>query len=258
MDILAAIHSTYPNMTKVEKKVADFLLDEKDGHYILHVTLNQLAGEVGVGQASVMRMLNACGYSSYRSFMSELSQARYRESASDRQSDTLADNWNQVLELCQSSLKPEELTLAAETLTHADFVICSGYGNSSHIASLAASHFRRSGLVAAHNAPGEISYTASDFMSRRAVALLFSITGETVDMVRMAKEYTEGGLCVIALTGRIESSLSKLAYFTFYTPSQAADRRRGRWLDGMVSQLFIVEALVEEIKKIKYAKETED
>lgn len=263
MDVFTTIQATYPNMTKAEKKVADFILSEEDGHYFLHVTLNQLSCEIGVGQASIMRMINTCGYSSYRTFMAELSQARYQESA-DRvgsrwKDSTLADNWSEVLQLCQSSLKQEELTLAAQTLTRADFVICTGYGNSAHIAALAASHLRRNGFLATLSVPGEISFTAKDFPPHmRAVVLAFSITGETEEILRYCKEYADEGLCVIALTGRTESSLAKLAKFTFFTPSQVANRKRGRWLDGMVSQLYVVEALVEEIKKIKYAKETEE
>ena len=92
----------------------------------------------------------------------------------------------------------------------------------------------------------------------RAVALAFSITGETGEVVRIVKEYVENGVCVIALTGRTGSSLARLANFIFFTPSQVIDRKYGRWLDGMMSQLFVVEALVEEINKLKYTKETED
>lgn len=263
MNVLTAIQATYPNMTKIEKKVADFILGEEDGHYFLHVTLNQLASEIGVGQASVMRMINTCGYTSYRSFMAELSQTRYQESAdrmgSRRKDSTLADNWNEVLQLCQSSLNQEELRLAAETLTHAEFVICTGFGNSAHIAALAASHLRRNGFLATLSVPGEIGFTVKDFPpNMRAVVLAFSISGETEEILRYGKEYADEGLCVIALTGRTESTLAKLANFTFFTPSQVADRKRGRWLDGMMSQLFVVEALVEEVKKIKYAKEKEN
>ena len=264
MNIIAAIHAAYPNMTKTEKKLADFILNEEDGHYFLHVTLQQLSAEANVGQASAMRMINACGYSSYRSFMAELSQAKYQNSAKDRQhsreeGSTLASDWSNVLQVCQSSLNREELLLAAQTICRADFVICMGYGNSNHIAALGASHLRRTGLVAALNTPGEISYTASNFSSGlRAVALAFSITGETGEVVRIVKEYVENGVCVIALTGRTGSSLARLANFIFFTPSQVIDRKYGRWLDGMMSQLFVVEALVEEINKLKYTKETED
>lgn len=259
MDILTTMQSTYPNMTKAEKKAADFILNEVDGHYFIHTTLSQISADAGVGQASVMRMINSCGYSSYRTFMAELSHARYQASA-DRsnargEGSTLADDWNGILQLCQSSLDRTDLLLAAQTICRADFVICMGYGNSSHVASLAASHLRRAGLVAVHNIPGEISYTADSFSSGlRAVVLSFSITGETREVVRISKEYEENGVCVIALTGRTSSSLAKLANFTFFTPSQVANRKYGRWLDGIVSQLFVVESLVEEIEKIKYPK----
>lgn len=262
MGILNAIQVAYSNMTKTERKVADFILGENDGHYFLHVTLNQLACEADVGQATVMRMINACGYSSYRAFMADLSQALYQNSAQDlmkrKAGNTLVEDWSDILQICQSSIDPELLRLSAETICHADFVICMGYGNSNHIAALAASHFRRIGLVATQNIPGEISYSTDIFSPKmRAVVLVFSITGETPEVIRIAKEYAESGVCVIALTGRSESSLAKLANITFFTPSRVAGKKYGRWLDGMVSQLFVVETLAAEVNKNKYAKEPE-
>lgn len=262
MNVVSAIQTAYPNMTKVEKKVADFFFTETDGHYILHITLSELSREIGVGQASIMRMINSCGYSSYRTFMAELSQEKYQVAAdaiSARTTSSLADDWSQMIRLCQENLNRDELVLAAQTICKADFVICLGYGNSAHVAALAASHFRRAGRFANLNVPGEISYAPEGFgPNMRAVVISFSISGETPDIIRMSKEYAESGVCLIALTGRTESSLSKLANFTFFTPSQTANLRRDRQMDGMATQLFVVESLVEEIRKIMYGKETED
>lgn len=263
MDVLASIRAAYPNMTKTEKKLADFILEENDAHYFLHVTLQQLSSDAGVGQATVIRMINTCGYSAYRPFMAELSQVLYQKSAKQlnerRSTETLVDDWSEMLQLCQSSLDKELLHLAAVTICHASIIICSGYGNSAHIASLAGSHFRRAGLLATTEFPGEIIFSSENFNDKtRAVFLAFSVTGETAEIVRMAKEYADGGVCVIAITGRTESTLAKIANFTFFSPSQVAMRRHGRWLDGMVSQLFIIEKLSEEVKKIKYIQHTED
>ena len=263
MNVLASIQAAYPNMTKTEKKLADFIVKENEGHYFLHVTLQQLSIDTGGGQATIIRMINTCGYSAYRPFMAELSQVRYQESANQmrerRCKETLADDWNKVLHLCQSSLNQEMLHMAAQTICRANLIICSGYGNSAHTAALASSHFRRCGLMATAEVPGEIQFSNETFNEHmRAVLVVFSVTGETIEVLRIAKDYAANGVCVIAVTGRTESTLAKLANFTFFSPSQVAMRTHGRWLDSVVSQLFIVEKLSEEVKKIKYTQHTED
>ncbi len=256
MDILAAVQAAYPNMTKTEKKIADYILQEEDGHYFIHVTLKQLADNIGAGQASIMRMINTCGYSSYRSFMAALSQAKYQESArkQDRRGSekTLADDWSEVLQLCQASLNQENLQETVRAICEADYIVCTGYGNSSHIASLAASHLRRCGLMAQVYIPGEIAVSPNLHPQLRFVLLAFSISGETDKLLEIVTEYRENRQFTVALTGRTESSLAKASDVTFFTPSQVAYRMHGRWMDGMMTQLFVIETIAAEIKKSKY------
>ena len=113
--------------------------------------------------------------------------------------------------------------------------------------------------MATAEVPGEIRFSNETFNEHmRAVLVVFSVTGETIEVLRTAKDYAANGVCVIAVTGRTESTLAKLANFTFFSPSEVAMRTHGRWLDSVVSQLFIVEKLSEEVKKIKYTQHTED
>lgn len=56
----------YPNLSKNQKKVADIFLrdEEKAGA----MTLKECADKAKVGQATVLRMLNALGYSGWSDF----------------------------------------------------------------------------------------------------------------------------------------------------------------------------------------------
>lgn len=264
MDIIATINAAYPNMTKAEKKAADYVLHEGDGHFFLHVTLDQLATNCHVGQASVMRMINACGYQSYRAFMLEVSQSKYRTSIGDQDSTRkssadLANEWTNAIQACHESTDRQELISAAQALCQASFIICTGYGNSSLVASLAAIRLRRANLPAWQYVPGQIGYIAdSSAAGPKAAALVFSISGETPEILSLAKDYVDKNLFVIAFTARTKSSLAKLANYTLYTPSQIADRKIGRLMDGIVSQLFAVEALAGEVERIKFSNKKEE
>ena len=79
MEILATLQSLYPTFTKVEKKIADYFMTERDGRYFPNATMEDIANQVGVGQASVVRLVKKCGYSSYRNFMVDLGHAQYEK-----------------------------------------------------------------------------------------------------------------------------------------------------------------------------------
>ena len=61
LEILATLQSLYPTFTKVEKKIADFFMQEQDGRYFPNATMEDVANQVGVGQASVVRLVKKCG-----------------------------------------------------------------------------------------------------------------------------------------------------------------------------------------------------
>jgi DNA-binding MurR/RpiR family transcriptional regulator len=126
-------------------------------------------------------------------------------------------------------------------------VVCTGLGNSAHVASLVSARLRREGLVAISIVPGEIDL-AGTFMARsvRAVVLVFSVSGESEETIKIANRYVRNGSCVVAITSHVESTLSKLSNITFYAPSNFNQKGHSRDLEGMITPLFVAEALVEE------------
>ena len=252
MDALATVQSLYPSFTKTEKKLIDYILSDPDSHIYLSLTLDDLATQAGVGQASVMRLIKKCGYPTFRSFMGAMHQAQYKNATSSRLAsrqagNSLVDDVTRQLSLCAENLDQEYLRLAAQCIRNADFVVCVGYGNSSHVASLVAARMRRENIFCTTHVPGEIilsGYCAQEH--KRAVVLCFSVSGETTEVIQVAQRYAQHGSCVIAITSHVESTLAKMANLTFYAPSKAGRKGHQRDLEGIVTPLFAAESIIEE------------
>lgn len=252
MDALATLQSLYPSFTKTEKKIIDFILADPDSHIYMSLTLDDLATQAGAGQASVMRLIKKCGYPTFRSFMGAIHQSKYENTlasrlASRQAGSSLFDDVTRQLNLCAENLKKEDLRLAAQCIRKADFVVCVGYGNSSHVASLVAARMRRENIFCTTHIPGEIilaGYCAQEH--KRAVVLCFSVSGETHEVLQAAQRYAQHGSCIVAITSHVESTLAKMANLTFYAPSKVGRKGHERDLEGIVTPLFAAESIIEE------------
>ena len=252
MEAFATMQTLYPTFTKTEQKIADFLIAETDRHVLLGYTLDGLAQEIGVGQASIMRFVKKCGYTNFRIFLAALYQSRFEQSAAARlarrqEGNSLLDNVTDGLRLCSQNLSHESLSLAAEGMRKADLIVCTGYGNSAHTAALVSARLRRESLVAVQTIPGEIDMSDSlATRSFRVVVLAFSVRGENKPVIDTVVRYAQSGSCCIAITSHVESSLAKLSNITFYAPSSFRGDKHDRDVEGMITQLFVAEALIEE------------
>ncbi|MCI9402821.1 MAG: MurR/RpiR family transcriptional regulator [Oscillospiraceae bacterium] len=254
MEILATLQSLYPTFTKVEKKIADFFMQEQDGRYFPNATMEDVANQVGVGQASVVRLVKKCGYSSYRNFMVDLGRAQYENAVAarlaSRQGHSLVDDLNLQLKLCSENLSRENMKLTVQCMRQADLIVCTGYGDSSYVAALTVGRLRREGLFAVQDISGDISLFGRSFSKQlRPMVFAFSVTGETPEIISAVKHYEHNGACVVVLTSHMESTLGKRANITFYTPSKAPKGGKRRDLDGIFNQLYTMEAIIEEYLK---------
>ena len=220
MDILATLQSLYPTFTKVEKRIADYFLTKQDGRYFPNATMEDVAGQVGVGQASVVRLVKKCGYSSYRNFMVDLGHAQYENAVAarlaSRRGNSLFDELVLQMRLCNENLSQENMKLAVQCMRRSDLIVCTGYGDSSYVAALTVGRLRREGLFAIQDISGDISPFGKSFTKQlRTMVFAFSVTGETPEIIQSVDRYEKNGACVVVLTSHVESTLGRRANITF-------------------------------------------
>jgi DNA-binding MurR/RpiR family transcriptional regulator len=73
MDFLEKIQKSFPNLSKNQKKVAEYL--GRDGAMASFDSVSQLARKVGVSDSSVVRLAQALGYQGYPELRRELQEA---------------------------------------------------------------------------------------------------------------------------------------------------------------------------------------
>ena len=252
MNALATLQALYPTFTKTEKQIADHLLAEGDTHVLLNITLSDFAQSVGVGQASIIRMIKKCGYNSYRNFILSFHQSRFESSmaarvASRQQGSKLLEEIALQLRLCEENLSKTDLRLAATRIRKADTIICLGYGDSNHVAAIMASRLRRMNLMAVHIVPGEVDLAGVCMSNQtRTVSICFSISGETENILQIARRHANADSFVIAVTSAVESRLSKIADLTFYAPSKTTKGSHVRDIEGITTSMYVIEAIMEE------------
>ena len=64
MRYIAIIKSCYPSLSKSERKVADYILQEKGN--IIYETLLEISKKIKVGEATILRFVRKIGFSGFQ------------------------------------------------------------------------------------------------------------------------------------------------------------------------------------------------
>ena len=83
-------------------------------------------------------------------------------------------------------------------------------------------------------------------MNEKDVLILFSVSGQTKDMVSLAKMTARQGVNLIVVTNYLKSPLAKFATALLYVVGKSAPLNSGS-LVSKVSQLYVVDVLSKEI-----------
>ncbi len=259
----AKLNSLYPTFTKSEKKIADYLNEHADMRYLSTVTLDVLALDIGVGQASIIRFVRKCGYTSYREFMVSLGDALHNRQSTRRflafeTDNALYQSVSTHLASCAGNLSSEDLSLAASYLEECSIVFCYGEGYSDCMAQLAYHRLAHNNIFAIHAEKDQMYDLNPQMIVRRnqkPLLLLFSISGETESVVHFAQQYRQQtGAHIISFTSHVESPLARLSDVTFYAPSSIEHQgSTNRDIDGIINMIFLMDSLL-----IQYYKTTSE
>ena len=237
-----------------EKEVAIHIL--KNPELVKDLSVHELAKQTFSSPSTIVRLCCHTGFSGYREFR----QAVVEELAEDRQNSSL----------CQKELQPyDSLEAIVEKITYkniqslmdtkklvdlhtlqqcvdlihsARIVYLFGIGASLCAAKDAYLKFLRL------NKPCIINedYHSQLIQSRNAcpqdLALIFSYSGNTVEMVECMKSLKKSSTPIIAITRCVSSPVSELADFLLYTTANESLFRSGA-MSSRISQLNIVDIL---------------
>ena len=234
--ILSEIENTIPRLRNSEKKVAMYMLEQKWG--IEKMSLEDVARGAEVSQPTVMRMVKAVGYQSFkeikRAFLEErLKQDNHAKTISrlfdmkiernDQIEDIPTKVIRNVIHLMEDSLKiisAKELKRTIESIKSAERIVIFSVENSNSIANDLVTKLLYLGIPCIFYEDYYLQSVSAGHLKKGDVAIGISYTGSsknTVNMLRIAKK---AGAKTIAITNFSNTPLVKYADIVITTSSQ--------------------------------------
>lgn len=247
----------YPNLSRQQKQAADYLLQQEAQAGTM--TLRQCASGAGVGQPTILRMLEACGYGSWSDFQHEVWKSlgqneniqpeKSAESTGGRkeqqkQSGVLQivkDDIQMIADMARE-LDMEQLNRVVKIMKKAKIIDVYGTDNSANAAAELSGRLLHLGLTSRNYSDLFFQKISAGHLGEKDVAVSFSISGETIAVIEALKAARECGAVTVAVTGDRESTLAECADYVFVTPTIYA-HQVSRWISSRISQIAFVDTL---------------
>jgi len=252
LNIYEHIHASYYQLTAAERKVADFVLNQRAQVQFMSIT--QLADESGAAEATVSRFCRSLGFKGFNAFKLEL--ARQSAAPSEKKEELPLDTpmgriqkigyqaidaVNQTVEL----VKQEDIGLAVDMLEKAGRVLCFGAGGSMLMAKEFAHLFSNVTNKFVSVSDSHMQMIALAGMSENDVMVLFSYSGATTQGIQELELARAKGIKTILVTRFSKSPAANLADVVLRCGSNEGPFQFGS-VPAKIAQLIVMDVLFQE------------
>ena len=225
--LLLRIENSLPNLSKSERKVAEYIRGNPRG--IIDLSVAALADACGVSDPTVVRAYKKLGFSGYEDLKLTLAQATVSPDEIIHEEISAEDSVQAVRDkVFQSAVLALQFTrdmLEPDTLAAARKIVIFGLGGSAPVAMDLHHKLLRLGLNAAVYTDPHLQVIACNYLDERDAVFAVSHSGSSrcvVDSTQIAKHR---GAKVISLTSAGKNPLSKLADISLNTNSKETKYR---------------------------------
>lgn len=249
---LLRIRETMHALSPKEQQLARFILGQPE--IAVDMQIEELAAACSVSVSTVVRMCKSLNYAGFKEFCrtlySDLSSSQEDSHFEDihpgDEPDAVMRNIClssiQAIEQTMAIIDRQELERAVDLLCRAQRVDFYGMGTSGLAAMDAGNKFSRIRKISiAHADPHNQILTALT-LRPEDVAVLISYSGETNDILNLAREIKKIGTTIITLTRYGKNSLSSMADICLYSSSTETLLRSGA-MSSRIAQLCVIDTL---------------
>ena len=254
-NLLLQLRDMQEEFTPVGRQLCSFILS--DPARVLSMSIQDLSQASKTSGAAVMRFCKALGYDGYRAFIVSLSaaitSAEEPDTASAFTDIQPGDDLETIVKSISASnhqsindtiaiLNRNTLEQAVERLLHANRIIFCGMGASALVCMDAEQKFMRIGKLCSAHMDGHSQLTAAALLGPQDVAVLFSNSGETNDIIDTLNMLNKRGVCSIALTRYSRSRLATGAQLVLHISTPEIYMRSGA-MGSRIAMLNLVDIL---------------
>ena len=259
-DSLLLIRSVYPSLYEAEMRIADRIIQKPET--VIHMTVAQLAREVGVADSSVIRFCRKIGFDGFTQLKINLAQhlknpgdVILNEIKDDDDSYTIV---SKVFSASVNALKDtlefldkNELSDAVEALLNAKRIEFYGVGTSATLAADAYYRFMRIGLPAYGATDPHISKISAGMLDQDCVAFGISHTGRTIDTVKALRIARDRGAKTICITSFTNSPITEVADIKLVTSTHESKFMKEA-VSSRLAQVALLDGLYSCVAMKKY------
>lgn len=262
-NIMVLLNQKYNELTKSEKKIANFLYSNHAE--VQYMSITNLAEQCGVAEATIFRFCRSIGFDGYNEFKLALAKSLVREESSNHDLaadfslfgqvdptddfssmckklyNTEVNALNQTLQL----LDEERYKRAAELLGGGGRVYCLGQGSSFIMAKEAWGRF----LAVSPNfycvEDSHLQAMTASLLEPQDVILFFSYSGATKDMLDVLRPAKQRGTKVVLVTHFERSPAVAYADVILLCGSNEGPLQQGS-VAAKVAQMLVIDVLFNE------------
>ncbi|MDD6308869.1 MAG: MurR/RpiR family transcriptional regulator [Clostridia bacterium] len=241
--------ATYQNMTKSEKKIADWLL-ENPGE-IIPLSITELADKCGCSEATIVRFarhLDFCGYQELKiSLAREENSSNMTEGLDEGDTpgvvfEKVIDTIYCSLEQTKNVLDHKELEKMANAILSANHVAIYGLGNSAAVGLDFQHKLMRVGIHALFYHDNHLQAISASHLKEGDLAIGISHSGSSKDIVEALDIARKAGATTAAITNYGKSPIIKKSDIVLYTASDEI-KHTILGLNSRIAQLAIISSL---------------
>lgn len=220
LSILTLMRSNYNNLTKSEKRITDYILNNLK--IVMSQTISDLATQTKSSEITISRFCKKLGFSGLQSLKIALASEVYSQEELVSQEINPHDSYKTIAEKLFSSITDglqdtlklldfSQVEQAIKLITHARQICIYGFGNSYTVCQDIETRFMRFGIpIKAYN-DLHMQVTASSLLSKQDLVICVSHTGANIDLLQAVQLAHDNNVPIIAITSYMHSPLSKLA-----------------------------------------------
>ncbi|HHY99019.1 MAG TPA: MurR/RpiR family transcriptional regulator [Firmicutes bacterium] len=250
--IIPFIKSAYSSLSPAEQKVASYVVDHLPE--IIYQSITELADICEVGESTVIRFCRSIGFKGYHEFklvasrdISSLGDAGPQGDITPEDSlltmvqKTTRANM-EVISQTAELLSIDELRKAVDAIVRARRVHFYGVGASGFTAEDAKYKFLRIGILCDAYNDSHLQAMAAATLEHGDVAVGFSQTGSTIDVIHSLEVAKKRGATIICITSAAKSPITRVSDIRLITATREAPLQSGN-LKSKIAQLHVMDIL---------------
>ena len=230
-NVYAAIQSQYSTLSKVGKRIADYIL--ADPVHITSISIQQMAAELDIAESSIIRfckIIGCAGFSEVKLLLAKYSPKSVRTIFEDLSepdsistiSESVFSRNIDTLERALQLLDFEKIEQAVGVLNRAENILILGVGASGTIAEDFYIRLMRIGIRAVSLTDSHLMQIQASQCGPDTAVIAISHTGKTREIVSAVRTAKECGAPTIGITGYPDTPLKEVSdiCLELYSPEQ--------------------------------------